>query len=71
MRRDPLIFDARAKAILTKIKSTKAELVFYGGMDAQAGPMAQHLIELSHRQLVARRRGRIAPGIVAGVPGRL
>ena len=34
------------KAILTKIKSTKAELVFYGGMDAQGGPMARQMKEL-------------------------
>ncbi|WP_374278854.1 branched-chain amino acid ABC transporter substrate-binding protein [Azonexus sp.] len=34
------------KAILTKIKSTKAELVFFGGMDAQGGPMARQMKEL-------------------------
>lgn len=34
------------KAILTKIKSTKADLVFYGGMDAQGGPMAKQMKEL-------------------------
>ncbi len=34
------------KAILTKIKSTKAELVFFGGMDAQGGPMAKQMTEL-------------------------
>lgn len=34
------------KAILTKIKSTKAELVFYGGMDAQGGPMAKQMKDL-------------------------
>ena len=33
-------------AILTKIKSTKAELVFFGGMDAQGGPMAKQMKEL-------------------------
>ncbi|MBL8471397.1 MAG: branched-chain amino acid ABC transporter substrate-binding protein [Rhodocyclaceae bacterium] len=30
-------------AILTKVKSKKPDLVFYGGMDAQAGPMAKQL----------------------------
>ncbi|MFT3847709.1 MAG: branched-chain amino acid ABC transporter substrate-binding protein [Propionivibrio sp.] len=30
-------------AILTKIKSTKPDVVFYGGMDAQAGPMAKQM----------------------------
>ncbi|WP_428825976.1 branched-chain amino acid ABC transporter substrate-binding protein [Azonexus sp. IMCC34842] len=34
------------KAILTKIKSKKAELVFFGGMDAQGGPMAKQMKEL-------------------------
>ena len=34
------------KAILTKIKSTKAQLVFFGGMDAQGGPMAKQMKEL-------------------------
>ncbi len=34
------------KAILTKIKSTKAELVFFGGMDAQGGPLAKQMKEL-------------------------
>jgi branched-chain amino acid transport system substrate-binding protein len=30
-------------AILTKVKSTKPDLVFYGGMDAQAGPLAKQM----------------------------
>lgn len=30
-------------AILTKIKAKKPEVVFYGGMDAQGGPMAKQL----------------------------
>ncbi len=34
------------KAILTKIKSKKPDLVFFGGMDAQAGPMAKQMKEL-------------------------
>lgn len=34
------------KAILTKIKSTKPDLVFYGGMDAQGGPMVKQMAEL-------------------------
>jgi branched-chain amino acid transport system substrate-binding protein len=34
------------KAILTKIKSTKPDLVFYGGMDAQGGPMAKQMKDL-------------------------
>ena len=34
------------KAILTKIKSKKPDLVFYGGMDAQGGPMVKQMKEL-------------------------
>ncbi|MGB4466521.1 MAG: branched-chain amino acid ABC transporter substrate-binding protein [Azovibrio sp.] len=34
------------KAILTKIKSRKPDLVFFGGMDAQAGPMVKQFKEL-------------------------
>jgi len=34
------------KAILTKIKSTKAELVFFGGMDAQGGPLVKQMKDL-------------------------
>lgn len=34
------------KAILTKIKSKKPDLVFYGGMDAQGGPMIKQFKEL-------------------------
>ena len=34
------------KAILTKIKSKKPDLVFYGGMDAQGGPMVKQMGEL-------------------------
>jgi branched-chain amino acid transport system substrate-binding protein len=34
------------KAILTKIKSKKPDLVFYGGMDAQGGPLAKQMKEL-------------------------
>lgn len=33
-------------AILTSIKSTKPDVVFYGGMDAQAGPMAKQMQRL-------------------------
>lgn len=34
------------KAILTKIKSKKPDMVFYGGMDAQGGPMIKQMKEL-------------------------
>jgi branched-chain amino acid transport system substrate-binding protein len=34
------------RAILTKIKGTRPDAVFYGGMDAQAGPMAKQMKQL-------------------------
>lgn len=34
------------KAILTTIKGKKPDVVFYGGMDAQAGPLAKQMKEL-------------------------
>ncbi len=33
-------------AVLTKIKSKKADIVFYGGMDAQAGPISKQMKSL-------------------------
>ena len=33
-------------AILTKIKSKKADVIFYGGMDAQGGPMTKQMKSL-------------------------
>jgi len=33
-------------AILTKIKSTKPDAIFYGGLDAQAGPMLRQMVQL-------------------------
>jgi len=34
------------KAILTKIKSKKPDLIFFGGMDAQGGPLVKQMAEL-------------------------
>ena len=34
------------RAILTKIKGERPDVVFYGGMDAQAGPMAKQMKQL-------------------------
>lgn len=34
------------KAILTNVKAKKPDIVFFGGMDAQAGPMAQQMKQL-------------------------
>ena len=33
-------------AILTSIKATKPDVIFYGGMDAQAGPLAKQMTRL-------------------------
>jgi ABC-type branched-subunit amino acid transport system substrate-binding protein len=33
-------------AILTSIKATKPDVIFYGGMDAQAGPLAKQMDRL-------------------------
>ena len=38
--------DTDFKAILTKIKGRKPDLVFFGGIDPQAGPMAKQMAEL-------------------------
>jgi len=45
------------KAILTKIKGRKPDAVFYGGMDAQAGPMAKQMKQLASRPSFFGRRG--------------
>jgi branched-chain amino acid transport system substrate-binding protein len=37
------------KAILTKIKATNPDLVYYGGADSQAGPMAKQMKSLGFR----------------------
>lgn len=41
-------------AILTKLKSLDADLVFFGGLDAQAGPMARQMSQL---KMAARLMG--------------
>ena len=38
--------DTDFKAILTKIKGRKPDLIFFGGIDPQAGPMAKQMDEL-------------------------
>jgi branched-chain amino acid transport system substrate-binding protein len=67
------------KAVLTKIKGKKPDVVFYGGMDATGGPLLKQARELKiggdlllrrrrlHRQDGrARRRGRGRHGLLAG-----
>ena len=43
-------------AILTSIKSAKPDLIFYGGMDAQAGPLAKQMQRLGLKAADGRRR---------------
>ncbi len=49
------------KAILTKIKSKKADLVFYGGMDAQGGPMAKQMKDLGIKAMFLGGDGVCTP----------
>lgn len=67
-------------AILTKIKGKKPDLVFYGGMDAQAGPMAAQMKKLGikSKYLMAdggcttefhKLAGAAAPGAFCSLPG--
>ncbi len=67
-------------AILTRIKSKKPDLIFYGGMDAQSGPMAKQIKTLkitsafltgdggcSHE--FAQLAGDAAEGVYCSLPG--
>ncbi|HZM48244.1 MAG TPA: branched-chain amino acid ABC transporter substrate-binding protein [Burkholderiales bacterium] len=68
------------RAILTGIKGKKPDLVFYGGMDAQAGPMAAQLQSLAVKakflggdgaqsQEFIKLAGPAAEGVIASSPG--
>lgn len=68
------------RAILTSIKGKRPDLVFYGGMDAQAGPMAAQLKSLGIKakflggdgaQSVEfiKLAGAAAEGVIASSPG--
>ena len=67
-------------AILTSIKGKNPQLVFFGGMDAQAGPMAKQMKQLGlNAQLLGgdgmqtaeflKLAGADAQGVVASAPG--
>jgi len=67
-------------AILTSIKGKNPQLVFYGGMDAQAGPMAKQMKQLGlNAQLLGgdgaqtteflKLAGADAEGVIASSPG--
>ena len=52
------------KAILTKIKGRKPDAVFYGGMDAQAGPMAKQLKQLGIKTKFLSGDGACTPELI-------
>jgi len=51
-------------AILTKIKSKKPDLVFYGGMDAQGGPMVKQLKTLGLKATFLTGDGGCTPEFI-------
>jgi branched-chain amino acid transport system substrate-binding protein len=68
------------RAILTSVKGRQPDLVFYGGMDAQAGPMAAQMRSLgiksrflggdgAQSQEFIKLAGAAAEGTVASSPG--
>ncbi|HET7776363.1 MAG TPA: branched-chain amino acid ABC transporter substrate-binding protein, partial [Azospira sp.] len=52
------------KAILTKIKSKKPDLLFYGGMDPQGGPMAKQMKELGLKAKFLTGDGGCTPNFI-------
>jgi len=67
-------------AILTKIKGLNADLLFYGGMDAQAAPMVKQMRTLgmavpfmggdgTHTAEFISLAGEAAEGVIASLPG--
>ena len=52
------------KAILTKIKGRKPDAVFYGGMDAQAGPMAKQMKQLGVKTKFLSGDGACTPEFI-------
>lgn len=72
--------DTDFKAILTRIKGKNPELVFFGGIDPQAGPMKKQMAELGIKaQLMGgdgmqtpnfiKLAGETAEGAMASIPG--
>ena len=51
-------------AILTKIKSKKVDVIFYGGMDAQAGPMAKQMKSLGLKAAFLTGDGGCTPEFI-------
>jgi branched-chain amino acid transport system substrate-binding protein len=72
--------DTDFKAILTKIKGRKPELIFFGGIDPQAGPMVKQMSELGIKAKFMggdgmqtpnfiKLAGNAAEGAMASMPG--
>jgi len=72
--------DTDFRAILTKIKGRKPDLVFFGGIDPQAGPMAKQMAELDitakfmggdgiQTPNFIKLAGNAAEGAMASMPG--
>jgi branched-chain amino acid transport system substrate-binding protein len=72
--------DTDFKAILTKIKGTKPDLIMFGGIDPQAGPMVKQMAELGIKAKFMggdgmqtpnfiKLAGGAAEGVMASIPG--
>lgn len=72
--------DTDFKAILTKIKGLKPDLVMFGGIDPQAGPMVKQMAELGLKAKFVggdgmqtpnfiKLAGPAAEGVMASIPG--
>ncbi len=72
--------DTDFKAILTKIKGRKPDLIMFGGIDPQAAPMAKQIVELGiNAKFIGgdgiqtpnfiQLAGKPAEGVMASIPG--
>lgn len=72
--------DTDFKAILTRIKGRNPDLVMFGGIDPQAGPMAKQMAELGFKAKFMggdgiqtpnfiKLAGNAAEGVMASIPG--
>lgn len=72
--------DTDFTAILTKIKGKKADLIMFGGIDPQAGPMVKQMVQLGIKAKFIggdgiqtpnfiKLAGKAAEGVMASIPG--
>ncbi len=72
--------DTDFKAILTKVKGLQPDLIFFGGIDPQAGPMVKQMAELGLKARfmggdgiqtpnLIKLAGAAAEGVLASMPG--